>query len=100
MKYALVLKEEAAQETIEAFLWYEVRSLGLGESFLEELEECYNRVVQHPESFQKQYKDFRHAQLKRFPFVVIFEVEEYAVIVYKVFHTSRNPRLRYRRKRK
>lgn len=96
----LVIKEEAARETIEAFLWYETKSRGLGESFLSELEECYNKVTQNPEAFQKQYKDFRHAQLKRFPFVIIFEIETESVLIYKVFHTSRNPRLRYRKKRK
>ncbi len=34
----LIIKEEAARETIEAFLWYETTNKGLGESFLGELE--------------------------------------------------------------
>lgn len=94
----LLIKEEAAQETIEAFLWYEAKSKRLGEFFLAELDECYDKIAQNPEAFQKQYKDFRHAPLKRFPFIIIFEAEPQQVIVYKVFHTSRNPRLRYGRK--
>jgi len=96
----LIIKEEAARETIEAFLWYETTNKGLGESFLGELEECYHKIMRNPEAFQKQYKDFRHTQLKRFPFIIIFEIEKESALIYKVFHTSSNPRLRYRKKRK
>ncbi len=95
MSRTLVVKEEAARETIESYLWYETRAEGLGESFLEELDSCYFRILQNPEAFQKQYKSFRHAYLRRFPFVVVFEIEKDEIVVYSVFHTSRNPRAKY-----
>lgn len=52
MSYTLVIKEEAAKETIESYLWYETRVEGLGESFLEELDDCY--------STQRFYKILKH----------------------------------------
>jgi len=71
MSYTLVIKEEAAKETIESYLWYKTRVEGLGESFLEELDVCYSKLSQNPEAFQRQYKSFRQAYLRRFPFVVV-----------------------------
>ena len=95
MSHTLVIKEEAARETIESYLWYEARVEGLGESFLGELDKCYSAVLQNPEAFQKQYKSFRQANIRRFPFVMTFEIENDDVVVYSVFHTSRNPRKKY-----
>ncbi|MBL7731821.1 MAG: hypothetical protein JNM88_11640 [Chitinophagaceae bacterium] len=55
----------------------------------------YSRLTQHPSYFGKVKKNFRQAALKRFPFVVVYEIIGYEVIVYAVFHTSRNPRSKF-----
>jgi plasmid stabilization system protein ParE len=100
MKYTIVIKEEAAQESIEAYLWYEDKNAGLGEAFFENLDECYSRIEKNPEAFQLQYKSFRQANLKRFPYIVIFEIEADCIVVYSIFHTSRNPKSKFRKETK
>lgn len=59
MRYKLVFKEEAAQQTIEAFLWYENKSAGLGESFLTELDVCYGRASAQSGSIPKAIQEFQ-----------------------------------------
>lgn len=48
MKYLLEIKEEATADSIEAYGYYESKSLGLGERFLEQVDVFLNLIVQNP----------------------------------------------------
>jgi len=92
MKYDLIIKEEANEDVISAFLWYEEQQEGLGDKFLLCLDEYCSVITENPYIFQAKYNTLRQAILKRFPYVIIYEVEENALVVYAVFHTSRHPK--------
>ena len=53
MIYALIIKPRAILMIKEAYDWYEVQKPGLGEEFLEELDDFYQRIEVHPEYFGK-----------------------------------------------
>jgi hypothetical protein len=44
MKYELIIKEEANLEIIESYLYYESKSEGLGEKFLNQLGLYFERI--------------------------------------------------------
>jgi len=81
----------------EAYLWYEKQRVGLGEIFLDELDECYDKLELWPESYQKIQKNFRQIIVNTFPYVIVFEILKNDVVVYAVFHTSRNPRKKFKK---
>ncbi len=91
MKYSLEIKDEANLETIEAYLYYEGKRKGLGEEFLEHLDTYFDRIRANPKHFPKKRKPYREAFIKRFPFLIIYEIEKNKVIVYSVFNTWQNP---------
>lgn len=80
----------------EGYVWYEEQRTGLGEEFLQELEKVLIKIKVHPEYFGKIRKSFRQAALKRFPYVVVFEEIKSEIVVFAVFHTRRNPKLKFR----
>lgn len=90
--YSLLLKPRAILMTKDAYNWYETQKPGLGEEFLEELDVLYHKLESHPEYFGKVKKNFRQVALKRFPFVIVYEIIKTEVVVFAVFHTSRNPK--------
>lgn len=94
--YLLILKRRAIVMTKEAYDWYEEQKQGLGEEFLTELDSYYNKLQSHPEYFGKIKKNFRQAALKRFPYVVVYEIIKNEVVVFAVFHTKRNPKLKFK----
>ena len=94
--YPLIIKSRAILMTKDAYDWYEEQRSGLGEEFLEELDGIYNKLTSHPEYFGKVKKNFRQAALKQFPFVIVFEIIKSEVVVFAVFHTSRNPKFKFR----
>ena len=90
MKYNLIIKEEANQEIIDSYLYYENKSIGLGEKFLENLEIYFDRIQKYPKHYQIKRKPYREVFVKNFPFLIIYEILKYSIVVYAVFHTSRN----------
>ncbi len=92
--YKLGFKERVSHMVDDAYSWYEEQSIGLGEEFLEELETCYNKVLKNPELYGFIENGFRHIKLKRFPYIVIYEIIEQELLIYAVFHNKRNPRNR------
>lgn len=94
--YQLVIKPRAAAMMKEAYWWYEEQKEGLGEDFLTELDSYFLKVKSHPEYFGKIRKNFRQAALKRFPYVIVYEIIKAEVIVFAVFHTRRNPKLKFK----
>jgi hypothetical protein len=94
--YPLIIKPRAILMTKEAYIWYEEQKKGLGEEFLKELDSYYNKLQSHPEYFGKIKRNFRQTALKRFPYVVVFEIMQKEVVVFAVFHTKRNPKLKFK----
>jgi hypothetical protein len=91
MANILEVKDEANLEIIEAYLYYEEKRIGLGEEFLEHLDTYFDRITENPKHFPKKRKPYREAFIKRFPFLIIYEVIKGKVIVYSVFNTWQNP---------
>ncbi|MDO8968724.1 type II toxin-antitoxin system RelE/ParE family toxin [Algoriphagus sp.] len=91
MKLELILKEEARLEIIDAYQYYESAKVGLGEIFLTHLDKCFDRMLAQPQQFPMKRAPYREAAVTKFPFLIIFELQEKSIIVYSVFNTWRNP---------
>ena len=90
MKYKLLIKAEAIQDMKEAFNWYETKRTGLGAEFLDEVNECCDRITQTPERYQS-HSGQRVAIMHRFPYKIVYEIEGKSIVVYAVYHDKRNP---------
>lgn len=92
----LEIKEEATLEIEDAFLYYEEQRSELGDQFLEQLERALKSIQRSPHGYASIHHRYRQFPLGQFPFVVVYEVLQEAIIVYAVFHTSRHPRKKIR----
>jgi len=82
----------------EAYEWYNEQQAGLGDLFLDELESCYDKLESWPTVYTKIKRDFRQAVLHTFPYVIVFEIIKKDVVIYSIFHTSRNPKKKFKKK--
>lgn len=92
MKFPLEIKEEAHLETLDAYLYYESISEGLGEKFLRQLDKYFEKICENPENFQIKKLNYRELYIKKFPYLIIFQFVERKVTVYSVFNTYKNPK--------
>jgi plasmid stabilization system protein ParE len=93
-----VLHPEARRELRRAALWYDERSPGLGHEFLAEVAATLDRIGERPQSFPPWpnarnvgREPIRRAVLRRFPYVLAFEVETDQILVLAVAHGKRRP---------
>ena len=91
MTRRLVVRPEAQLDAEEAALWYDSQQVGLGDRFLEELDELLVRVAENPKQFPEIGSGTRRGLMHRFPYAVYFLIDEASSIVIMVLHQSRNP---------
>jgi plasmid stabilization system protein ParE len=91
MNYVLVFRPEVGAELKEAYDWYESQKVGLGDEFLECVDNLLDRICLMPESYVFVHRDVRRAVVKRFPYAVYYRVVSSRVIVIAIFHGRRNP---------
>jgi len=92
MNYALVFRLEVREELNEAYRWYESQKRGLGDEFLDCVDEMLNRICLMPESYAIVYRDVRRAVVRRFPYAVYYRIVSSRVIVTAIFHSRRDPK--------
>ncbi|MFT4062907.1 MAG: type II toxin-antitoxin system RelE/ParE family toxin [Edaphocola sp.] len=93
----VVFSSKAAKEVSDAWLWHEGQQRGLGDRFMNNLEESLSRIVALPYSFTEQTGGFREMKMSVFPFLIVFRMsnKKNKIWVLSVFHTARNPSKKY-----
>lgn len=95
MPFHVIVTKEAHRDTLEAYFYYEEKQTGLGERFLNLLEQCYSSLSQHPEHYGYIHEDpfniLRDVKLEKFPYLIVFEIREKDVVVYAVHNTYKRP---------
>jgi len=92
MAAELIIAPEAQQDTDEAYSWYEDRRSGLGEEFLACVDACIQAICRTPELHAKVHEEYRRSLVRRFPYAIFYEYTGGKVIVYSIFHASRDPK--------
>jgi len=90
--YNLSLRPQSYSDLEESFQWYSNQQSNLGIEFLEQIEFCFERIKSNPYSFQLIKNKFRRAVVRKFPFGIFYQIENKEIIIFSVFHLSRDPR--------
>ena len=91
MAFAIILQEEAIDDIQEAYNWYENQLTYLGEEFLEELYEVFDKLKQHPNHYSFIFNEFRSAGLKRFPYRIIYKIQGKKIFINSIRHKRQKP---------
>ena len=68
------------------------RKAGLGCDFLFCIREVFERILRSPELHTKVFDDLRLAKIRRFPYAVIYRIDNDQTTVVAVYHSHRDPR--------
>jgi plasmid stabilization system protein ParE len=91
MAYVLEIQDDANAEIVQAYAYYEEKREGLGEEFIKNLDTYFERIIANPKHFPEKRKPYREAVVKRFPYLIVYEITEKKIIIYSVFNTWQNP---------
>jgi hypothetical protein len=102
MSFGVIIKEEALNDIQEAYEYYEFKQLGLGEKFLQKIEQRLLHLSKHPHNYSFINEDYlkilRDVKIEKFPFVIVFEIEDNTVIVYAIHNCYKLPSKKKRNK--
>ena len=93
MVYSLSVRPEAEDDIREAYSYYQQCRVGLGNDFLESVEDGFNKILVNPRIYRETHNSLHRLFIKRFPFGIFYKLIDNKVLVIAVIHTSRDPSL-------
>jgi plasmid stabilization system protein ParE len=84
--------EAAQREVDDAVAWCDEREEDLGRAFLDELDRVIRRIKSFPLASTEIEPGIRRCLLARFPYGLIYGIDEDLIIVVAVSHLHRQPR--------
>lgn len=100
MPFSLRLNQQAHKEFIQAFEWYKEKRAGVGIQFMASVEKRLQQISENPEYFGiRKNARYREAKVEHFPYIIVYEFFKKKGIVHiaAIYHSSRNPRRKYRK---
>ena len=79
MKYQFL--EDAEKELLESSIYYNNNQTGLGFDFAGEVHKTIDRIIRFPEGWTKISKSCRRCLVNRFPFGVIYTIEDNIILI-------------------
>lgn len=93
----LIVRPEAQAELLEVQKWYNSQRDGLGQQFVEAIDELFDRIRTNPRMHAPSKKEVRRGKVGKFPYVVYYRTFENHTEVLAVLHGRRDPRVWQRR---
>ncbi len=93
--FSVELLAQAEDELSDAYDWYERKQQSLGNKLYDEVNHYLTLIEENPYQFPVKYtEELRSASLNRFPYLILYWIDELNNIVFivSIFHTSRNPK--------
>lgn len=82
---------EARAEFMESIRYYERQQPGLGQRFLDAVTDAVHRIQAHPNMYHVVSGTWRQCGVRRFPFGIIYRVENQRIEIVAVMHLHRQP---------
>lgn len=87
----VIFSKYAKQELEDAIHYYELEYSGLGKRFKEEVRRATLRIAEYPEAWSVERGEVRKCLLHKFPYKLLYSIEEYLIFVIAVAHQHRKP---------
>jgi len=99
MDFIVEFDPKAELEYFDSWIWYESELPGLGDRFGRSVIRQIEIISTAPLAFPSKKVGTREAKVEDFPFLIVYKVFPFRNLIYvtSIFHTSRDPRNKYRR---
>lgn len=91
MVFNILWSKKALLDIEDSLEWYSEINSVLPKRFYNEILKKVILLTKNPHLFQIKFDSFRELPLKKFPYIIIYEIIDNKVIIIAVFHTSKNP---------
>jgi toxin ParE1/3/4 len=89
MRY--VFHPEALTEYAEAVQYYTEQRVEVAQAFIDAIEDTVYRIRASPTRYVAVDEDVRRCMVRRFPYGILYAIEEDYILILAVMHCSREP---------
>ena len=93
MTLPVVFRRRFRNDLAAGYDWYETQRTGLGEELLLAVQTTVKSIEPYAEMFAAVHGDVRRTMVPRFPFAIFYVIEPSRLVVLRMLHTARDPRL-------
>lgn len=88
---SLKFHPQVTEDLQTSYQWYQKQAIGLGDDFIQELESAYTVISDMPQIWPLFQKGFQRYILSKFPYSIIYQVDNQSIFIVAVMHNSRKP---------
>jgi toxin ParE1/3/4 len=90
----------ALDELKQAVIYYKQDAELTGQAFVSDFDATIARIIEYPKAWPPTGRDVRRCLFGRFPYQVVYRIENDAIRVYAIAHLKREPTYWHRRIRR
>lgn len=79
------------QEMINSAIFYETQARGLGNDFLDKIDNAVDDVSKNPDRWPIINKNIRRRLVQRFPYCILYRIDSEEIVILAVMHLRRRP---------
>ncbi len=92
-QYKIELSDEAENDFDKSYEYYAKESEKVADNFYKQVDNSFNKISKNPHAYPQAYKKVRKLVIKRFPFIIYYQIKQVVVRIVAIFHASRNPEI-------
>ncbi len=100
MAFNIIFSPQVFEDIKQAVDWYDTKQKGLGNKFLSSVKHNNSILRKDPFCVAVKYDEIRCIPVYKFPYLMHYRIEKdlKTVVVFAIYHTSRNPEIWKERK--
>lgn len=95
-----IITNRAITDLEKAKKWYDEQQENLGTKFADYIFNCISEISKQPLHYPNKYKFTREKFVKKYPYLIIYSIEEGIIFILRIFPCKTNPKQKYKRVKK
>jgi plasmid stabilization system protein ParE len=91
MAYKIKITPTAFNDLQKAIEYYNQEQKGLGKKFHTAVKLMFEQLIKVPASGSFMYDTVRYRLMHKYPYIILYELDENIIKIYRIFNTSQNP---------
>lgn len=91
----LIITNRAISDLEKAKKWYAEQQSDLGIKFADYVFKCFDEINKRPFGYPNKYAQTRELFVKKYPYLIIYSIEENFIFILRVFPCKTNPKLKH-----
>ncbi len=89
MRHQLIFTDKSISDIIKARTWCNKQQKRLGQKFADTVFKCALEIQLAPFGYPDKYKYTREKYIKKFPYLIIYSIEENVIFILRVFNCKK-----------